>query len=152
MLEFNHKLLNIISHLNNSSNINLKLNRFSNLINKLLCKHLPFTLNQLRYNPLSTHNQPRYNPLSTHNNPKSTTNNPQLLFMCRILKSNLNLFMLSQLLSIPNLPPSILNLRLFNIMSHNLNIINQNLLSKLIKVSDLHMQMKMSELDIQELF
>jgi hypothetical protein len=60
--------------------------------------------------------------------------------------------MLSQLLSMPNLPPSILNLRLFNIMSNNLNILKQNLLSKLIKVSDHHMQMKMSELDIRELF
>lgn len=146
-LEFNHnnKLLNIISLLNNSSsnNIKLKFNQFSKLINLLQCKQI-----------LLMHNQPQSKPLFTLNKLPSTLNNLQFkpLFMPNLLQSKMRQFMLSQPPSTPNLLLSMLNLCLFNIMSPNLNMHNQNLLSKLIKVLDHHMQMITSELGIQELF
>lgn len=145
-LELSHNnLLNIISLLNNSSsnNFNLKLNQCSNLTNLLLFtlnqlkfKYLPFMASKLQFKPLFTRSLLQLNPLCTPNQ----------------IKSKLNLFMLSQLQSTPNNPLFMLNPNLFNIMSPNLNMPNQNLLFKLIKVSDHHMQMKTLELDIQELF
>jgi hypothetical protein len=93
-------------------------------------------VNKLQFKPLFTPNLLQLNPLCTPNQ----------------LQSKLNLFMLSQLQSTPNNSQYMLNPNLFNIMIPNLNMPNQNLLFKLIKVSDHHMQMRMLELVIQELF
>ena len=150
-LEFNHnnKLLNIMLLLNNNSsnNFNLRLNQFSNptnqhpfMLSKL--KHLPFMLSKLKHFQFML-SKLQFKPLSTPKQPLSTPNQLQL---------KLHLCMLNQPPSTPSQLPSMLNPHLSNIMSLNLNMFNQNLLSKLIKVSDPHMQMRMSELGIQELF
>jgi hypothetical protein len=143
-LELSHnKPLNIILLNNSSSNhFNLQLNQCSNLTNLLLFtlnhlkfKYLPFMDSNLQFKPLFMPNLLQSSPLCTAN---------QLQF-------NHNLFMLSQLQSTPNNLQYMLNPHQF-IMSLNLNILNQNLLFKLIKVSDPHMQMRTLELGIQELF
>jgi len=118
-----------LSLLNNS--FSLKLNQCNNLTNLLLFTHnqlkfkyLPFMASKLQFKPLFTCSLIHLNPLCTPNQLQSTPNNPQFM----------------------------LNPNLFNIMSPNLNMPNQNLLFKLIKVSDHHMQMRTLKLDIQELF
>ncbi len=141
--ELSHSnLLNTISLLNSSNNFNLKLSQCSNLtnlplftLNHLKFKHLLFMVSKLQFNPLFMPNLPQ----------------SKLQYTPNKLQFKLHLFMVSQLQSTPSNHQYMLNPNLF-IMSLNLNMLNQNLLFKLIKVSDPHMRMKTLELGIQELF